>query len=151
MLDTHPAMSAPPGQDAAAAAGLTAIPAPTTTRPRLDPPAAESPVWLPSLAQPKGSLSGPAAARAAAAAAVSVLGAGLTKTRHLPTGGNTLRGSGGDTSALFSMSTLPEMRKKVCTGRRGEGRGGDLLGRGGTVRSRTGLDGRGGKGHTGGT
>lgn len=68
-------------------------------RPRLEPPTAESPVWLPSVAQPRGS---PGSNRA------SVSPGTLTKARHLPEP-NTLKAYGGNTASLFSIKTLPDM------------------------------------------
>ena len=66
---------------------------------RLEPPAAESPVWLPNVALPRGS---PGSTRAPTSPGY------LTKTRHLPEP-NTLKVYGGNSASLFSISTLPDM------------------------------------------
>ncbi len=65
-------------------------------RGRGDPPPAESPVWLPTLSQPKvpGSRS-PGVFT-------------LPKTRHLPMA-NTTRGAHNSDAGLYSMSTLPQL------------------------------------------
>ena len=62
-------------------------------------PIPESPVWLPKAAQPKTS---------------SPMGT-LPKTRNLPTA-NTLKTSGGDASALFSIKTLPSLESRELPG-----------------------------------
>jgi hypothetical protein len=64
-------------------------------RARLDPPPAESPVWLPSLAQTRGA-GGHSPSKT------------LPKTKNLPMA-NTLKQHGGDPASLFSMSTLPHL------------------------------------------
>ncbi len=63
----------------------------------IEPPPAESPVWLPSLAQPK-----------AVGRSVAAPGGTLLKAKNY-LAASTLKAHGGNAAALFSMDTLPDV------------------------------------------